>query len=317
MLCQTTPLAQESLLHIQGPDSLTFLQGQTTCDTRTLDPDHAVPGAYCTPQGRVVCDFLLSQLEEDHYALRMRRDIVASSSAIFGKYIIFSKAQLDAGRDDWQVQACWGPDARQILHDIFGSAPGERFAASHGTGFVLVQVDHDGQQFECYHNNSCTAQLQQLAATAALATESQWQALQLHSGIGRVEAATVEAFIPQMLNYDLTGHINFNKGCYTGQEVVARLHYRGKSKRRMHLAELATEHPALAGTALYSSSSEQSVGNIVNSAADAEGRVMALAVTTQTGLDNGLHLGAVDGPTLSPRELPYSLDADQALTDRR
>ena len=310
MNCQYSLLQQEALLHIAGPDSLTFLQGQTTCDTRKLDPDHALPGVYCTPQGRVVCDFLLSQLSMDHYALRLRRDIRASSSTTFGKYIIFSKAELDAQRDDWQVVACWGPDAAQALREIFGAAPTGHFGACNGDDFVLIQVDEDGQRFECYLDSKTNPQrLSQVDEIMQASDEHAWQALEIASGMGRIEASTVQEFVPQMLNYDLTGHISFSKGCYTGQEVVARLHYRGKSKRRMYLAELPGAEPVSAGTPLFSSGTAQSVGNVVNSAIS-DGQLVGLVVATAKGVENGLHLGAQDGPVLSIGELPYSLESD-------
>jgi len=310
LICQYSPLKQEALLHIAGPDSLTFLQGQTTCDTRDLERDNAIPGAYCTPQGRVVCDFLLSRLAQDHYALRMRRDIRASAGATFGKYIIFSKAELDTGRDDWRVLACWGPDAAQALGGIFGGTPRERYSTHSGDDFVLVQMDADGQQFECYLRDEQEPKLAaRMAEIMQLSSEDEWQALQISSGIGRIEAATVEAFVPQMLNYDLTGHISFTKGCYTGQEVVARLHYRGKSKRRMYLTELPEAEAATAGTALYSGGTKQSVGNVVNTART-EGRVVALVVATASGVENGLHLAGQDGTNLIIGELPYALQTD-------
>jgi len=308
--CHYSLLQQEALLHIAGPDSLTFLQGQTTCDTRNLDPEHALPGVYCTPQGRVVCDFLLCQLAENHHALRMRRDIRASSSATFGKYIIFSKAELDDQRDDWQVLACWGPDAALVLREVFGAAPTARYGACSGDDYVLVQVDEGGQQFECYLDSKTNPQrLEQLTGLMRASDEPAWQALEVANGIGRIESSTVEEFIPQMLNYDLTGHISFNKGCYTGQEVVARLHYRGKSKRRMYLAELPGTEPVSAGTPLFSTGTEQSVGTVVNSASS-DGQVVGLVVATANGVEKGLHLGAEDGPLLRIEELPYSLQTD-------
>jgi folate-binding protein YgfZ len=310
LICQYTLLDHEALLHIIGPDSLTFLQGQTTCDTREVQPGHAVPGAYCTPQGRVVCDFLLSQMAQDHYALRMRRDIRKSSAATFGKYIIFSKAELHAERDDWRVLACWGKDAAAALQQVFGESPTEQFGACAAQGYVLVQLDEAGQQFECYiHTDSDTQWLERMDTTMQLSSEDEWQALQILNGIGRIEAATVEEFIPQMLNYDLTGHVSFSKGCYTGQEVVARMHYRGKPKRRMYLAELPAQLPAAAGTTLFSSGNTQGVGNIVNSVT-ADGHTSALVVATLDAVASGLHLAAADGPPLITGEPPYALQSD-------
>jgi len=305
--CYYSALEQESLLHITGPDTLTFLQGQTTCDTRIVDADHGVPGAYCTPQGRVVCDFLLTRLGPEHFALRMRRDIRAASKAIFGKYIIFSKAELDDEREDWQPFGFWGAEAASVLADMFGTVPGERFGCRSAEDFVLVQMDDQGQQFEGYLNVAANSGLlSKIEQRMQASPESAWQAINIAGGIARIEAATMEEFVPQTLNYDLTGHVNFKKGCYTGQEVVARLHYRGTPKRRTYLAELPQAASGAAGTALYSEEKSQSVGNIVNIASAGE-TILALVAATESGVEEGLHLDAPDGPLLTLAELPYSL----------
>ena len=310
MNCQYAHLEREALLHIIGPDTLKFLQGQTTCDTRKVTPNHAVPGVFCTPKGRAVCDFLLCQLEPDHFALRLRRDIRASSSAAFGKYIIFSKAKLDDMREDWITYAVWGREASKALGEIFGEAPTEHFGTTGGDGFVLVQMDEQGEQFECYlHSASSAARHALMAELMQSASESEWEVLQIRNGIARIEAVTVEEFVPQTLNYDRTGHISFNKGCYTGQEVVARLHYLGKSKRRTYVVELPPGTNCAAGTAVYDAVSGQDIGAIVN-CCTAQGKTHALVATTAGGIANGLHLASSDGPLLTLGELPYTLDAD-------
>ncbi len=305
--CEFTTLAGESLLQITGPDALDFLQGQTTCDTRRLNDSTALPGAYCTPQGRVVCDFLLLQLGQDHVGLRMRNDILAAATATFSKYIVFSKAEIEQGPSHWQIGACWGEDAGQVISGLCGSIPGEPFAVAAADGLRVVQIDDSGQLFECYLDRSILEQVpSQLAALQSEGGEPRWRARQIAAGFGRIEQATVEQFIPQMLNFDLTGHVSFDKGCYTGQEVIARLHYRGKPKRRMYLAALDQE--TAAGDELYASTSGQSVGNVVNSAPSVKGYA-ALVVATADGAEAGLHLGSQDGPPLSLQELPYSLES--------
>ena len=343
MSCHYALLTDEALLHITGPDSLTFLQGQTTCDTRRLDDSHALPGAYCTPQGRVVCDFLLCQPAPGHCALRMRREIRSGAAAVFGKYILFSRAELDAGEADWQIVACWGEGVAGRLQSIFGDVPRERYGACTGEGFVLVQLDAEGRQFECYLDDARNpAWREKLGGAFEGGDPSTWQALQVGSGIARIEAATVEAFVPQSLNYDLTGHISFKKGCYTGQEVIARLHYRGQAKRRMYLARMATGIGAAeprAGTAragtpqagtpqagtpqagtpragtpragmpLFNAGEGRSVGTVVNSAVATGGEIVLLVNATAPGMAAGLRLGSPDGPALEPGELPYSLPA--------
>jgi folate-binding protein YgfZ len=308
--CQYAPLEQEALLHIAGPDTLKFLQGQTTCDTRKVNSRHALPGAFCTPKGRVVCDFLLCELGPEHFALRLRRDIRATSASVFGKYIVFSKAKLDANRDDWLVVAVWGDEAASALAEVFADVPGERFGATSGDGFALVQTDELGREFECYLHSDGTGEYQaRIAALIPAASETQWQARQIANGIARIESATVEAFVPQILNYDLTGHISFNKGCYTGQEVVARLHYLGKSKRRTYLTELDGATDCLVGSHVYAAQEEKSVGTIVN-LGSRDGKTVLLVTATASGITSGLHLGSPDGPLLIQATLPYPVESD-------
>jgi hypothetical protein len=299
-------LQDESLLHIVGPDTLTFLQGQTTCDTRQVDDGHAVPGAYCTVQGRMVCDFLLLQLAAEHMVLRMRRGILAAATATFGKYIVFSKAELDAQRSDWQVFACWGDEAAATLGQLDMPVPGAQYAVAREEGYALVQLDAKGTQYEVYANVEQHPQhLQALRDAMSEGSEAQWQALQINAGIGRVEGATSGEFLPQMLNYDITGHVNFRKGCYTGQEIVARLHYRGKAKRRLYLASLRGAEPLPAGTDLFTAGTEQASGTVVNSAPQGDGCV-CLVSATEAGVAGGL---TVAGSTqqLEIGSLPYAL----------
>lgn len=309
MTCFYTALEHEALLHITGPEALTFLQGQVTCDTRKLSPDRALPGVYCTVQGRVVCDFMLAGLGTDHFAMRMRRAIRADSAALLNKYIIFSRAELEAQRDDWQVLACWGSGASSVMSEIFGAVPDARYGARCGDGFTVLQMDDAGEQFECYLDSASRPELLAgLQSSTEAGTEASWCALQIGSGIARIESATAGEFIPQMLNYDITGHISFNKGCYTGQEVVARMHYRGKPKRRLYAASIsATDLAPVAGTPLYRAGAEQAVGNIVNSVLCAENQIVALITATRESVTDALHLESQDGPLLKVGSLPYSI----------
>lgn len=299
-------LNNEALLHISGPDSLKFLQGQTTCDTRKVSPEQATPGAYCTPKGRVVCDFILCQIGDDHFALRLRGDILQASVTTFSKYIIFSKAELNQSDTNWKIYGCWGSEAKQAVYSAMGvenraeAVSGMPYNSYCGDGFVIIQIDEAGTQFECYIDTKNRAELaNQLEGGLSASDQSLWQALQIEQGIGRIEAATSEDYIPQMLNYDLTGHVSFDKGCYTGQEVVARMHYRGKPKKRLYRASSAETQALQAGTALYSSSSSQSVGSIVNSAIDETGQAVALIVAPVESDAQSLHLGDPAGPLVT------------------
>lgn len=307
--CYFTKLEKEALLHIEGPDAVTFLQGQVTCDTRQLSPDRALPGLYCTVQGRVLCDFLLCTPGPGHLMLRLRDELRAPAAAVFARYIVFSKAKLAAERDDWQVAACWGPEAAAVVEEVFGGPPRERYASCGGDGFMVVQVDAAGQQFECYLGPAADELTARLQARAQPGSDSLWQAQQIASGIARVEAATSGEFVPQLLNYDLTGHISFKKGCYTGQEVVARLHYRGKPKRRLYLANLAADSQIRPGDALYSEATTGAVGNVINCAQCDNGEQLLLVTAARDAVTGGLRLGEPSGPALHLDDLPYAVPA--------
>ncbi len=300
-----TPLDREGLLHIAGPDTLVFLQGQTTCDTDGVSAARAVPGIYCTPKGRTVADFLLVELGEDQFALRMRKSIIAAASAVLGKYIVFSKADIQDPGADWQVFACWGDDAGETVAKFFGGTPNEQYACISGDGFRVIQMDETGNAFECYLLNG--AQANAITEHCDSGDPGDWEAMQIDAGIARIESETVEEFIPQMLNYDLTGFISFTKGCYTGQEVVARLHYRGTPKRRSYAGTTSTDSLPAPGTALFVPGQSQSVGNIVNACRDSEGELHVLVSATSEGAELGLRIGEDSGAKISLAALPYSL----------
>ncbi len=290
-------LPQRGLLLLAGPDTRTFLQGQTTSDFDQLADNGSISGAYCTPQGRMVCDFRAVALNDNDCLLAMHRSICESSAAVLGKYIVFSKSEISDVSDDWMVFALWGEELPERQEGV----------DSHGAFWCAI--DELRQRWEIYCPASTAEQLEaELQGIASQGTENDWQLEEIAAGMGHIEADTQEMFIPQMLNYQATGHISFSKGCYTGQEVVARMHYRGKLKRPMFIAN-AEAPAAKAGTALFVPNSEQSVGNVVNSADTDSGSHMLVVCTTDAAAQSA-HLGAPDGPALSFSELPYSLDVD-------
>ncbi|MEM1153722.1 MAG: hypothetical protein AAGI44_06245 [Pseudomonadota bacterium] len=306
-------LTRESLLQLTGPDASTFLQGQVTCDVRNLSASSGMPGVYCSVQGRVICDFLLCQLEPDHLLLRMRRDILPASLEALSKYSVFSKVKLHSDPEDFTVLGCWGEGCAQILRDIIGTLPEKPFETVAEEGFVIVRTPTAGDVFECYLDiraNSVTSELQRRFTPAS---ESEWHVQQVQNGVARIEASTSGEFVPQVLNYDLSSHISFTKGCYTGQEVVARLHYRGKPKRRLYYAEL-TDQLSMddslieVGTPLFSAGSSRAVGNLINTAEASSGRHCMLITATEQGAAEGLHLNTQQGQKLTLASPPLAVE---------
>ena len=305
-----TQLEQLGALAIIGPDSDTFLQGQTTCDVDDLSEQQSITGAYCTPQGRMIADFRIVAIAAEQRLLLMDREICANTCSTFGKYIVFSRAELTVASDAWTFFGLWGEAAAQHL----GGAR-TRNASWTADDVVWIQLDDQGQRFLAAVPATNAAALEQwLMSCSEAAAQSQWLLQEIRAGEGHVSAATVDLFIPQMLNYQLTGQVSFTKGCYTGQEVVARMHYRGKIKRPMMLCEIATTATPEAGDILYKAGSDQGIGHVVSAAHDTAAThssgdklFTALVVITRDAVEDTVTLGSHDGPRLQFVAQPYPL----------
>jgi folate-binding protein YgfZ len=298
-------LATRGVLQVCGPEAIRFLQGQTTCDLEQLQGDTAMAGAYCTPQGRMVCDFRILTSAVETYLLQMNGSICDPSVSVFGKYIVFSRAEIANVSPDWQQFAVWGENAAREL-GAENTAVNQLWTENN---CLWLRTEGKQPRFEvCVPAAQANAFAGELAGRFQARDESDWQLQEIDAGIGHVEVETIESFLPQMLNYQLTDRVSFTKGCYTGQEVVARMHYRGKLNRAMYPASVAGTDAPTAGTALFRPGSEQNVGNVVNAASSADSTRL-LAVVTSAAIEGGIHLASPDGPKLEFLELPYSIDA--------
>ena len=308
MSAYLTSLTNESLIHFQGPDTATFLQGQVTCDVRKVSETNTLTGAYCTPKGRVIVDFLLGQAGPNHWLMRVHKDVTQHTAQTLSKYIVFSKSELESQRTDWLVLGCWGDKAASTLRAHFGEVP-NALHASTGTGSALIIArDNNAQRFELWlEREHCAQQIEALSANCLPGSMERWSGMDIESGLARVCAATTEKMTPQALNYDLTGHVDFRKGCYTGQEVVARLHYKGESKRRAFAASIGKENTTEAGAAIVTPDGP-TVGTVLNQGVDEEQRPVVLIELALKAKTQTLRFASDQNAnpiTLLP--LPYSL----------
>ena len=303
------PLTHYGFLQIAGPDTAKFLQGQITCDVGNVNDELSCAGAYTTPKGRMVSSFQLAQTDVDSYLLRMRADIIESTKAVFGKYIVFSKAEQQNASEDYIAIGLGGDLATALVNKTFAGCPNKAHQVINHQGNLAIQIDTAGRLYECWIK---TAQLETLwpllSEGLELQGSRQWELQLIQLGLGEVSAKTVDSFIPQMLNYQITGAVSFTKGCYTGQEVIARLQYKGKLKRSMYRIRVATEK-LTAGTDLYSTG-EQSIGNIVNSVTIDNKHSEALAVIASKEVDKGSVVAGTNRATIEVLELPYALSND-------
>jgi folate-binding protein YgfZ len=301
-------------LAISGIDAAKFLQGQTTCDLSNISLTSSSQGSYCTVKGRMLSSFLIAQSAPESYLLRMRRELVDSTQSALSKYIVFSKAKQHNANNDLIAIGLYGDKASATISGLFGDCPDGRYTSISHQGNVITQIDADGLMFECWLKQTELVTLwPDLSAHSSIHSASQWQLLNIRLGLGEVCTETADVFIPQMLNYQLTGAISFSKGCYTGQEIVARMQYRGKLKRAMYRIK-TSEAVLTPGAELYSltdpNRSEQSIGNIVNSVSTSDTDCEALAVISHIAVEQGHIVAGVNKSPVEILTLPYTLSKD-------
>lgn len=296
-------LQQTQLLLVKGPDASKFLQGQVTCDLRELSAPVTRIGAQCNPKGRILLSFRALQIDTETIALRIPASMLDKAKSSLGKYIVFSKAKLhdDSG---YTLYGIYGDSAQHAAKTIFTSLPTANDGWIEKEGSFLIQLAQD--RFECWIKSAdATAFEQQLADHTVNGDLNNWELLNIRAGVADIYPETVELFTPQEINYQLVNGINFRKGCYTGQEIVARLHYRGKLKRHMYRFELSGNQLPAPGAALVNATTGHACGHLVTAAFAADNRIEILASLLDEQLDQvTLETGT---EILKQRPLPYAI----------
>ncbi len=311
---QITPLEHWALLGVQGPDSLKFLQGQLTCDVLALNGERSTLGAHCTHQGRIISSFRAFMTNATDVALSLPADLYESAAQALGKYIVFSKAEIANLSEQFYGIGLKGPQASSLVRAYFGSLPAEQNALVQKDQSVAICLGDD--RFECWLPGDQAIEFWRSAAPQCQRGSSeQWTQGHIEAGIPEIHPQTADTFIPQMLNLQFTGGVSFNKGCYTGQEVVARMEFRGKLKRPMYRVSFPlAEGDALPepGSGLYKLEKDQSIGNIVMAARVSKDRGEALAVLTRSEAEaDNAYLNLEKTKKLSLLELPYAINAEE------
>lgn len=285
-----------SLLRFSGPDSQVFLQGQLTCDVLALKTGTSSYGGYCTPKGRLLATFLLWQ-DDTGYLMLLPVTVAEAVRKRLSMYILRSRVKAEDLAPALVCIGITGSDAAQQVHALGGVLPERVHACITGDAVTVIRLP--GNRY--------------LAVTARGRTQAPpdaggWAALDIANGIPFIQPATREEFVPQMVNLDLIGALSYTKGCYPGQEIVARTHYLGRLKQRMYRASVAA--PAAPGDKLYCAElGEQSAGMIVASAAVAAGRQEVLAVLqTANAATASYHCGSPQGAPLTLANLPYPVN---------
>lgn len=313
-VAQARPSAFLALPHlaaveVQGVDAGTFLQGQLTQDVVSMEPGQARAGGYCSAKGRLLANFVIVRLGEHAWCLITHAELAPALVKRLKMFVLRAKCTVrewsevsvvgghGGGFSPWRVE-------RRALHSQGSASESESEVTADAVDTPATMVGWWGGRFLLLRPAVADASTSQQAADLMA-----WQHADIAAGWPWVEPATVEQFVPQMINFEVLGGVNFRKGCYPGQEVVARSQYRGTLKRRMTLLAAKADTPKAGTEVFHSADPGQPAGVVVNAAADpgdSTGGCLMLVEVKLAAMESGtLHLGSVEGPVLERRALPY------------
>ena len=304
-----SPLSHEGILAVRGSDAGKFLQGQLTCNINYLSQEHASLGARCMVKGRMQSSFRIVP-EGNGYLLAMASELLDAQLADLKKYAVFSKATLSDESAAWARFGLQGGEA--ALQTLGLTPPVEAGATVRHEGLIAIAVS--AGRFELWVPAEQAAHVgAALAASLPEGSLNDWLLGQIRAGIGQVMGPTRELFIPQMINLQAVDGVSFKKGCYTGQEIVARMQYLGKLKRRQYRLALDQQDIPAPGAEIFSPTHGSSVGEVVMAANAGTGCELLAVISADAVADDNLHLGSLEGPRLHVLSLPYELDRDREI----
>ena len=298
----TCALSHLGVIAAEGPDAASFLHGQLTQDFSLLDGTRARLAALCTAKGRMIASFVGIRPQPESILLVCSQDILAATLKRLQMYVLRAKAKLRDASAEFVLYGLAGePQAGNDIEPA--SAPWQR--SIKGEASVVSLYPADGVARALWIAPAGTP-----APVGPELDLPSWQWGEVRSGVAMLTTPVLDAFVPQMVNYESIGGVNFKKGCYPGQEVVARSQFRGTLKRRAYL--MRADSAVSAGQEVFAASdAQQPVGTVVEAAQGPDGSWAALVSMQIAALDAGqLRAGGPEGIALSVQPLPYELLAD-------
>lgn len=300
-------LSQFGVIKVSGDEAQGFLHNLFSSDVNALTPQHALPSSFNTAKGRALATFLIWRTPTEFF-LQLPLALLAPIQKKLSMYVLRARVNIANASDEVVCLGLSGANAASLLQQFLPVLPQNPLDVEQHADTSVIRLATDRFQI------NTTPQLaqslwQKLSSKAKPVGSTCWDWLNIRAGIPVILPQTQEAFVPQMANLDLTGAVNFKKGCYPGQEIVARMQYLGKNKRRMYLAHVDGDTAPQPGAELFSMEMEgQSCGLVANAAAAPGGGYDVLAVVQIASHDAfPVHLGALTGARLQFQPLPYSI----------
>lgn len=306
-----TNLPQLAILQFEGDQALELLQGQLTADVTQVTANQALPASLCNAKGRVISNFEVICLNRSSLALVFPLANLAAVEAHFAKFLPFYKVAVNNLTAAYTLLGLSGKDVPAMVTSLLGTWPKADYLQALVEQGVLVHLPGPlARALLVLDNNFSGLQdlVEKLTNLATPATEDCWNLLDIKTGRAQIAPVISEKFLPQVLNYPAIGAVNFNKGCYLGQEIIARAEFRGAVKKRLYRLHLPTSNFSLPAN-IYDAEGKQQ-GEIINLAADAKGGYEALAVINTQALGEDSQLFA--DPNLEQKaillNLPYAIE---------
>lgn len=300
-------LSHFGVMQFSGNDAQSFLQGQLTNDVKRVSGSVGQYTAYCTPKGRMLASMLLF-MDDDGYQLQLPQTLLPAVLKRLSMYILRARVKASDASEASVRLGLAGPDAAALVAE-HGEVPAQTLQIEGSAALRVMRLGE--QRFELFVEPDRAVQVwESLRRKAVPVGAAGWQWLEIRAGVPIVLPETQEAFVPQMVNLERIDGVSFKKGCYPGQEIVARTHYLGKLKRRMYLAHVAGDALPTPATPIFSPDLEgQASGEIVVSAPAPDGGFDVLAVMQISSQEQGeAHLAEPNGPRLEWLPLPYALN---------
>ena len=307
--CALSALSDQGLIRVSGEDAKEYLQGQLTNDVNLVDESMGQLSALCNPKGRMFASLLIFQRGEDIY-LQLPVERLQAILKRMRMFVLRSRVVLEDASDELVIIGLSG----NCIHKLVEQVPVGAMQQTSLGELSLIRMPGELPRIQLVGPlDSILALWGQVTPEVTLVNRDFWALQNIREGLPTVYDSTAEAFIPQTLNLQLLNAVNFNKGCYTGQEVIARMKYLGQLKRRMYLAHFDTEGQPAPGDRLYSASSKsgQGAGQIVDVRPDPSGGYAALVmIQISTAEADDLQLGDEQGARMVLSEPPYGFDAE-------
>ncbi|OHX14245.1 hypothetical protein BI347_12595 [Chromobacterium sphagni] len=300
------PLVNFALIRVEGEDAAVFLQNQLSSDIRDVVESRAQYSTYSSAKGRMLASFLVWQYQGAYY-LMVAADIAAAISKRLSMFVLRAKVRLSLA-DEWSLLGMSGARAVALLQNHFsGIAELEQLQVLTIDGAALLALPGGGYVLALRETGALAREIAADEQLCPLAPEA-WALRDIEAGIAWVVQETQEQFVPQMANMELLGAVNFKKGCYPGQEIVARSQYLGKMKRRMFRVEF--EKPLAVGAKLYSPQlPDQGIGMLAAVCRVSEDGYRGLAVVQSQTWESGVFGDEGYTIALTVLELPYSMES--------